>query len=215
MTERRTLEALRYLGYGRNGADEKTQVLIEDCFRELEQCARKKSVYRIFECICSDEEHVKIGELEIQSRHLAKNLKGCHKAVMIAATLGAEVDRELRRLSVTDMAKAVIFQACAASCLEEFLDECQTALKEELLFEECELRPRFSPGYGDTKMELQEDIIRILDTSKRIGLTRTESHMLIPTKSVTAFIGISKEKTDCHRSGCEACEKTDCVYRRC
>ena len=51
-------------------------------------------------------------------------------------------------------------------------------------------------------------------SAKNIGLTMTESCMLVPTKSVTALIGASTTKTACHRQGCEVCEKTDCIYRR-
>ena len=216
MTEHRTLEAIRYLGYGRNAVDEKIQELIAECFKELEQCARTKSVYRIFECIVKDEDQVRIGEIKIESKHLARNLRGCKEALIFAVTLGTEVDLHLRRLGISNVAKAVVFQACAAAYLEEYIDECQKEMENNLLAKQKYLRPRFSPGYGDTTITLQEEILRVLDAAKKIGLTRTESDMLVPSKSVTAFIGISEGKTDCrHRSGCEACEKTDCVYRRC
>ena len=41
--ERRIKEAVRYLGYGRNAADERTLALIEDAFAELERTAAPKS----------------------------------------------------------------------------------------------------------------------------------------------------------------------------
>lgn len=214
MMEHRIQEAIRYLGYGKNAVDEKTFAYIEESFALLEECERKKFVYRIFACNSINAEETKIGELHLKSKNLAKNVKGCNQAVVIAATLGPEVDRMLKRLSVSDMAKAVVFQAACAAYLEEYLDECQEELKRDLS-EECYFRPRFSPGYGDLALEVQEEILQMLDTAKTIGLSRTEGNMLVPTKSVTAFIAMSKEKTDCHRGGCENCGKTDCVYRRC
>ncbi len=52
------------------------------------------------------------------------------------------------------------------------------------------------------------------DTARRIGLTMTDGSMLMPTKSVTALIGLGRENENCHIGGCEACDKTDCTYRR-
>ena len=76
------------------------------------------------------------------------------------------------------------------------------------------MRPRFSPGYGDFDIHHQEEILRMLDAHKKIGLSMTESYMLTPTKSVTALIGFAEKEMDCPKSGCEVCEKKDCIYRR-
>ena len=112
------------------------------------------------------------------------------------------------------MAKSVVLQACAAAYLEEYCDELQLQIGEELEAQKKWLRPRFSPGYGDFDIHHQDDILRMLDTAKKIGLTMTESYMLTPTKSVTAVIGISDTQEKCHIKGCEACGKKDCIYRR-
>ena len=155
-----------------------------------------------------------IGNMKIKSKNLSKNLKGCSQAVVFGATLGAGVDMLMKRYSLTNMAKTVVLQACAAAMLEEYCDEEQNKIAEELGKDHMYLRPRFSPGYGDYSILHQEDILRMLDTAKTIGLTMTESYMLTPTKSVTAVIGISKTKEPCHIKGCEECQKLDCIYRR-
>ena len=97
----------------------------------------------------------------------------------------------MKRYSLTDMAKSVVLQACAAAYLEEYCDDLQLSIGEELKAQNKWLRPRFSPGYGDFDIHHQDDILRMLDTAKKIGLTMTDSYMLTPTKSVTAIIGIS------------------------
>ena len=51
----RMREAIRYLGYGRSTVDEKTLQLMRESFVELEQLAKKKFVYRIFELEESDD----------------------------------------------------------------------------------------------------------------------------------------------------------------
>lgn len=209
----RTKEAVRYLGYGRHAVDDKTLNLIRDSFRELDQTAKPRFVYRIFELETDGEKMVKIGQLCAGSRNLAKNLKGCSRAVMLGATLGIEVDLLMRRYSLTEMSKAVVLQACAAAMLEEELDLWQEDLSEKMRAEGYYLRPRFSPGYGDFDIAFQEDFLRMLDCAKKIGLSMTDGNMLTPSKSVTALIGLSKERRNCHRTGCEACEEKNCPYR--
>lgn len=215
MTDLRIKEAVRYLGYGNHAADERTLALIEDSFRELEEKVQAKSVCRVFELTdLQPDGQIQIENVTIESSSLSKNLEGCREAVLLGATLGAQVDLLMKRYSVTDMARAVVWQACAAAYLEEYCDNLQAKIGEEMKAQGKWIRPRFSPGYGDFDIRHQEDILRMLEAPKKIGLTRTESYMLTPTKSVTAVIGISSQKDTNCKKGCEACGKKDCVYRR-
>ena len=188
--KRRTDEAVRYLGYGKKAADERTRRMVDEAFLELEQSADPKSICRIFD------------------------LRGCDKAVLFCATLGAETDRLIRRASITDMSRAVILQACAAAYLEEYCDEQQRLIGEEMAREKRFLRPRFSPGYGDFDIHYQEPVMRMLDCAKQIGLSMTDGYMMTPSKSVTAVIGAGPDRPGCVPEGCESCRKADCPYRR-
>lgn len=210
---RKIREAVRYLGYGRHAIDEQTLALVESSIEELSSRVRERFIYRIFE-LSQEGELLKIGDWEIKSKSLSKNMKGCSQVAVFAATLGSMADQLIRRASVAEMAKAVVLQACAAALLEEYCDSCQDQIAQEMAEEGKYLRPRFSPGYGDFDIHHQEMLLKILQADKTIGLTMTKSFMLTPTKSVTALIGISTEQTPCHRQGCEVCEKTDCAYRR-
>lgn len=66
--DKRTLEAVRYLGYGKHAVDDQTLALIRDSFEDLERVAKRRIVYRIFELKVSDEEHLNIEGLEITSK---------------------------------------------------------------------------------------------------------------------------------------------------
>lgn len=210
----RTLEAVRYLGYGNHAIDDRTLDLILSSFEELDRAAGRRLVYRIFDVSFRDAGFMMIETMEIKSGNLGTNLKGCERAVLLGATLGPGVDRLLRRYSLTDMARVAVLQACAAAMLEEYLDDWQEGLKREQEKEGYYLRPRFSPGYGDFSIGHQGEILRMLDAAKRIGLSMTDGNMLTPSKSVTAAIGLGRTNVPCHRKGCEKCRKTDCAYRR-
>ena len=210
----REREAIRYLGYGKAEPDEHIKKLIDSSFQELEQIAEKKLYYQTCSLDIWNDYSLMIGTVEIKSKNLCKNLRGCKEVLVLGATLGTGVDRLLQKYERLDITRAVVLQACAAAYLEEFCDVEQKKLKEHYGKEGLYLRPRFSPGYGDFSLEHQKDILEILNAAKRIGLSMTESHMLIPTKSITAVIGISGQNEACHVKGCEACTKEDCMYRR-
>lgn len=210
----RTKETIRYLGYGKNSVDETTLSLIQESLEELEKISDPKCIYRIFELSLPKENELQICNLHIKSKNLYKNLYGCEQVILFGTTLGSIVDRKLHAYELTDIAKAVVMQACAAAMLEEYCDEMQEKIAQQLAEESMYLRPRFSPGYGDFSILHQREILDMLDAPKRIGLTMTDAYMLAPTKSVTAVIGVSNTKEPCHRRGCEECTKADCLYRR-
>lgn len=210
----RTREAVRYLGYGKQAIDERTLQLVQECFKELELAADVRFIYRIFELSSAEDDTIQIEHLRIQSQKLSKNLKGCEKIVLFAVTLGTSVDLLMRKYEITNIAKAIVFQAAAAAYLEEWCNRLQKQLEKEQNKEGYYIRPRFSPGYGDFPIQHQKDVLQMLDAPKRIGLTMTDAYMLTPIKSVTAVIGLSRENVRCHQYGCEECTKTDCSYRR-
>lgn len=189
-------------------------MMIKDAFSEVEEAAGPKSICRIFDMEQDSDGRIMIGNISIESHSLSRNLRGCVKVVLFGATLGPGVDQLIRRTSLTDMSHAVIQQACAATILEEYCDKKQLELGDELEGEGLYLRPRFSPGYGDFDIHYQKPLMQMLDCAKTIGLTMTDSYMMTPSKSVTAVIGASPVKERCPVAGCEACDKTDCEFRR-
>jgi hypothetical protein len=83
-----------------------------------------------------------------------------------------------------------MLQALGSERVEALCDEfCRLMAIES----KRELRPRFSPGYGDLPLELQRDIFRLLEPSRRIGVVLNDSLLMSPSKSVTAIIGIEKD----------------------
>lgn len=207
-------EILRYLGYRTgNVPDERVLRLIDETVEELNGALEQKFVFRVFPVKETGDTYVDLGFARIESRNLAKNMKGCREVVFLAATLGSRVERLLRRYNRMEMSRAVVLQAAATEAIEKYCDACEGEIQKDLS-RESYMRPRFSPGYGDFPLEFQREMLGVLDASKQIGVTLTDSFLMMPSKSVTAVIGISGEKTECIRQGCEACEKTDCLYRR-
>ena len=102
-----------------------------------------------------------------------------------------------------------MFQSIGAERIETLCDAFCKDISSEL---GVTLKPRFSAGYGDLPLEAQKDIFRVLDCSKKIGLTLNDSLLMSPTKSVTAIVGIGgNEGETIHK--CSTCSLQDCAFR--
>lgn len=207
-------EVLRYLGYGRHKADERVMKLILECWEELSDAAAPKYTSRVYDVSFYEEDGIDGGCFQTRSRNLRKNLKDCSQILLFAATLGASADQLIQKYNRLSVSKAVILQAAATAMLEDYCDEQNELLKEAYEARGWYLRPRFSPGYGDFPLECQTRLLGALEVGKRIGITLTDSLLMLPSKSVSAVMGMSRIKRSCTVKGCEVCGKKDCAYRR-
>ena len=218
-----TREMFRYMGYGGNTPDPEVAAEAELCLTRLLEETEPKPGWRRFPLELEGGDIVRVEGMEIRSGALFRNLRGCREVILMAATLGMAPDRMAARAQAAGkMSRAVMLQAAAAALIEEVCDELNEQLRLEAAGEGKTLRPRFSPGYGDFRLEHQTDLFRILEVQKRIGVTLTEHLLMMPSKSVTAVIGISDTAPDTQcweqgtgpASGCGACDRTDCSFRR-
>ena len=206
-------EMLRYLGF-RHGMepDAETKENIDRCVSDLQKVIYPKAIGQYFDLSVSDGV-VNFAGLSVKSHSLAKNLATCSCVYLFAATLGLGPDRLIARAQVRKMSDALIFQAASAAMIEAVCNTINTQIDRTATAAGLFTWPRFSPGYGDCPIELQTDITRLLETPKKIGLTLTDSMMMLPTKSVTALIGISSVPTQHHPGGCASCEVKNCEFR--
>lgn len=207
-------EVYRYLGFGHNQPDEKTVRLVQESMEELERVVSPRFFSRSFPLT-----HLKGGRLDftcfqVESLDLSKNLKDCDRVILFAATLGAGPDLLARRYGRLEMSRAVVLQAASAAMIEAWCDRKNEELKEEALKQGEFLRPRFSPGYGDFSLEYQKILTKVLETGKTVGVTLTDSLLMVPSKSVTAVIGAGRREDRDEKKGCGVCGKADCSYRR-
>ena len=145
------------------------------------------------------------------SRDLAGVLAGCSEICIFAATLGSLLDALIDRKQVSDMSEALLLEAVSNAAIENVCDNFENDLRKHLKETGKYLSDRVSPGYGDISLAIQKEICDILNSFRRIGLTVTDTCMMIPRKSVTAIAGISRNPDVYTRKGCESCN----MYGRC
>lgn len=206
-------EVCRYLGLKGAAPDAATLRAVDEALAALDEAAEPRQVSRRFPLRRPQADTVEIEGLRVESRALARNLAGCAEVFVMAATLGIGPDRLIARAQAMGaMSRAVALQAASAAMIEAWCDRVNDDLRAQAAAQGKALRPRFSPGYGDFSLEAQPGLFRLLGVQRSIGVTLTESLLMIPTKSVTAVIGISGEAS-CLPTGCAACPKADCAFR--
>ena len=104
-------------------------------------------------------------------------------------------------------------QAVSTALIETFCAECQEKMLQEPAVCGESLRMRFSPGYGDLSLEVQKPLLTALDSSRRAGITLLDSLLMVPSKSVSAIIGVGPADGQTARHDCRHCAKTDCAFR--
>lgn len=120
-----------------------------------------------------------------RSTWMRTRLQGA-EVVFLCGTIGAEFDAWQRRLSVTSAADALLSQQIGLDAVEKVMDELEEKAKAEVEGEGRKLLPRKSPGYGDLPIERSRTILNELDAPRKIGVSITDSNLLVPSKSVTA-----------------------------
>ena len=124
------------------------------------------------------------------SLDIKKNLRNSHSVIFFSSTLGIELDRLILKYSVLSPTIALLLEALGNERIEALCDSfCEDMRKTKLESGES-LRPRFSAGYGDLPLLVQPSILLATNAQRAIGLTLSDSLLMIPTKSVTAIIGV-------------------------
>ena len=211
--ELRQSEILRYAGFRGHTPDEAMLKKIEQLKEEALASVTPRSIFKDVAFRTFGDDCFLVDGVVFKSRKLTSQLKTAKRLLLFAATLGPESDRLLRKYSVSDRSKYVLTQAILTEMIESYSNEICDGLAEKYKNEGLYLMPRFSAGYADLELTAQKSFFELLDISKRIGVTLNDECLMTPSKSVTAFIGLGT-KPFCAKSGCSACDKTDCEFRR-
>jgi len=189
--------------------------LIEQAEAEVIAAARPKHVSQHIDInIDQSAGIVVLAGTAIESHDLAVHLKGCQEGFLFACTLGVGVDSLIKRYSFTNLPMLPIVQAVASAYTEFCADAAQQELEAFAAKRGLYLRPRYSPGYGDFQLNCQRFLFDALQISKKIGVTLTNSFLMVPFKSITAVIGLSDDSTQCHINKCMTCTAKNCPFRK-
>lgn len=181
-------EALRYMGFKGKEPKGNFKEIFEECLDEYKKVAAYKAVFRFTDMYRGKGNEINLGFCKICNDSLYKNLSGCKRVAVFAATSGIGVDRLIMRYSKTSPAHAVITDCIASSAIEVWCDKVNDEIVKSLA-----AKPRFSPGYGGVSLEYQKDVLSFLDAQRKLGISLNDALLMKPVKSVTAFVGICED----------------------
>ncbi|MBP3883847.1 MAG: hypothetical protein J6D54_02760, partial [Olsenella sp.] len=190
-------EVLRYLGHTNQELGEELDARLDDAIVRCLELARPRAVTAIFD----------VGEratlpggmpvihllgcsLKLVGNSMRKHMSGATKVGVMAVTIGMAVERELRRLSLTNGLDQALFDAAATTLVERAADAAEATIVARAHELGLFTNARFSPGYGDMPLETQPTLLDTLDARRRLGITLSPSLLMTPTKSITAVVGL-------------------------
>lgn len=156
-------------------------------------------------------------DLVLEGNSIAEHLRGACKVALMACTLGAVSEREMRKHEAISVADGVMFGACCSALVEAAANITEDLVVRFAKDKGMSTNWRFSPGYGDLPLNAQPAFLRALDASRRLGISVTSTNMLVPVKSVTAVLGLFDEPDNGGeaRDACAVCRLRDgCELRK-
>lgn len=207
-------EALRYMGHVGTEITENMKTIIDKCEKNLLEVIKPEFTFRCFDIDITEQGVlIKGTQLVLEGNDIKNHLSSCKKAVLMCATLGISSENLIRRLAISDMCESFITDSLGSALIEQVCDNAESEIKSQ--FPDMFMTWRFSPGYGDFPIEQQAEFLNITEAAKRIGVYLSEGGMMIPSKSVTAVIGLSENEIKQDRRSCACCIMSDrCCFRK-
>ena len=201
-------QAARYFG-ARGTPDETTMALLERCAAPLLTAAAPRAAWLQTDVAALTDAGI------LRGGDVMRHLDGCPQAILLAVTLGAGADAQIRRAGIGDIAAGAASDALGSTLAEQAADAAEAELRQRAAREGRYLTGRFSPGYGDWDLAVQPLVAAALDTVRRMGLCVTDTNLMTPRKSVTAILGVSDHPVKGQLAGCGHCVlRTRCEYRK-
>ena len=162
--EKMITDALRYMRVPPYAHDNEVVSIVKNTFLELENFIAARCVWGKFD-ISHFDGGFKIAGTDFYSRDLSRLTARSNQCFLIAATLGAEIDRQIILAQKKDMLKGIALDACASVRIDNF---CDSFVKSEI---ENTLDLRIEPELRQRSRltgELFLDLIDVIEIDMRI-----------------------------------------------
>lgn len=203
-----TLKQLaRYAGGSRYRMDKNMEKMVESIPDMAKELVSPAFIYTVHDASgLKNDLHKRVSFFE--------TVNDISKIAVCICTLGPKLENEVGKMMQTGSSlEAVFLDAAGVGLLESlgnlsYFQICGEAEKYDL-FAGC----RLGPGYNQVPMDFQMDIFSMVD-SNRIGVSLTDSMVMVPVKSLSFFVFFHNKtpaKTDGYK--CSTCSLENCVYR--
>lgn len=160
--------------------------------------------------------------LKLTGTSIRSHLAAATAVAVLAVTIGPALEQQVTQcFNKGEYTGGLLLDAAGTVAVETTADQLNELICQQTAAQGLTTLRRFSPGYGDWNITVQPDILS-LSLGQSIGITTTESCMLLPRKSVTAIIGLKPASVietpsfACNTTdiNCTNCNKNNCFARK-
>jgi hypothetical protein len=213
--------------------DELAKLLGGDKFGNISRSTRLKieKLEPVFEELVNPSLHIQNTEInsvgkgtvhleqgpELKSSKLSKTLQNCKEIVCYIATIGGDVEDEIKRLmDEKHLAEAYILDAMASVAADNMVATFHQRMKGEYKSQGKQVTLCFSPGYCDWPITDQKKLFSMFD-SNELDIELTDSCFMQPRKSISGVFGITPPDSNPKEQSynpCLECKRHNCSARR-
>lgn len=184
---------------------------------QLPRLVEPRLFYTFHQVTGSYKDGVKLkGNIRLKSNKLARALRQCKEIVSFLATLGSQIDNEIRRLvDLKQMSEAFILDSMGSVAVENLVDRFHWRVRKQYDLCNQTVSLCFSPGYCDWPITDQKKLFKLIDAAK-VGVELTNSCLMRPRKSISGIFGVYDKHIDETKryNPCKDCRKGNCTHRR-
>ena len=155
----------------------------------------------------------------LTANSIIKQLAGAVEVAVMAVTIGLPLEQEVSNLFLQNQyTLGLLLDAAGTTAAEMVCDAVCSVIAQQAAQSGLAAGRRFSPGYGDWPLEVQPEVLE-LAAGATIGLSVTDTKMLVPRKSVTAIIGLypyhhTLSLSHQQELPCSKCSQASCQTRK-
>ena len=186
---------IRRMGYPTSEHEGLAQIrtLMDEELIRAKKLFSSKGVYRMFRVAerTSDRLTFKNTAFAIHSEKVCHMLRDADPVILFMVTIGSGLEGVVDELFAGgESTQGFILDAIGSETADAVADKLHWEILSELAKKNgYKVTPRFSPGYGDWPLTVQEEILKVCG-GDRLGISVTPSSLMIPRKSVSAVLGL-------------------------
>lgn len=180
---------------------------LKDLLDEVKNVARPKAVYKPVFVNETGEDYVTLDGQKMQSKVMPQNLKDVNRVFAYVATCGTELEEYAK--TVTDYLHSWWMNSIMEFVLGDAISTLRARVKRAFVLGKI---AAMSPGsLPDWPISEQKKLFSVIgDVEELIGVTLTDSMLMVPAKTVSGFYF----ETDTNYVNCQLCTKANCPSRR-
>lgn len=216
-------EVLRYQGYSKNRVKNPSEVILQITREEITRGHNLFEPQGIYSSTKIKQISFSDGRVDLEngfslnfSNSIINLLKGTSYLVLGVVTIGSSLENKVSEFFTQgEYPRAIALDAVGTVAVESLSRYIRNLVCQEAKEQYFKITRYFSPGYGDWDISQQKDIFKIIPTNK-IGVSLTESCMILPRKSLSWIIGIGKNVTISSKNddSCKICLAENCQFRK-